>query len=99
MKADEVLKLLEKHEPECADRYKRIEQQLDKLQSCIVNSVHDSIVIDIHPNEVQQVIDIIKIVNDNMIALINSAFALEFNVPLLLEAKIGNNWLDTKDVM
>jgi len=48
---------------------------------------------------VQQVIDIIKIVNDNMIALINSAFALEFNVPLLLEAKIGNNWLDTKDVM
>ena len=76
-----------------------IEQQLDKLQSCIVNSVHDSIVIDIHPNEVQQVIDIIKIVNDNMIALINSAFALEFNVPLLLEAKIGNNWLDTKDVM
>jgi len=76
-----------------------IEQQLNNLQSCIVNSVHDSIVIDIHPNEVQQVIDIIKIVNDNMIALINSAFALEFNVPLLLEAKIGNNWLDTKDVI
>src|SRR6056300_294136 len=76
-----------------------IEQQLNNLHSCIVNSVHDSVVIDIHPNEVQQVIDIIKIVNDNMIALINSAFALEFNVPLLLEAKIGNNWLDTKDVM
>jgi len=76
-----------------------IEQQLNNLQSCIVNSVHDSIVIDIHPNEVQQVINIIKIVNDNMIALINSAFALEFNVPLLLEAKIGNNWLDTKDVI
>jgi hypothetical protein len=23
---------------------------------------------------------------------------LDFNVPLLLEAKIGPNWLDTKDV-
>ena len=34
-----------------------------------------------------------------MINLINSEFALEFTVPLLLEAKIGNNWLDTKDVM
>ncbi len=24
---------------------------------------------------------------------------IDFNVPLMLEAKIGNNWLDTKDVM
>jgi|TARA_A100000172_G_scaffold71188_1_gene51702 hypothetical protein len=33
MKADEVLKLLEKHESECADRYKRIEQQLDRFDT------------------------------------------------------------------
>ena len=76
-----------------------IENELVNLKSCIVNSVHDSIVIDIHPNEIQKVIHVIKLVNSKMISLINSAFALEFNVPLLLEAKIGNNWLDTKDVM
>ena len=29
---------------------------------------------------------------------IEKEFKLEFNVPLLLEAKIGTNWLDTKDV-
>jgi DNA polymerase I-like protein with 3'-5' exonuclease and polymerase domains len=76
-----------------------IENQLDPLQSCIVNSVHDSIVIDVHPDEVQKVIHIIKIINSSMIAMIEAEFKLQFNVPLLLEAKIGDNWLDTKDVM
>ncbi len=30
--------------------------------------------------------------------IINKQFKIDFNVPLLLEAKIGNNWLDTKDI-
>jgi len=75
-----------------------IEKQLETLQSCVVNSVHDSIVVDVHPNEEQHVLDVIKITNANMIKLIEGEFKLEFNVPLLLEAKIGINWLDTKDV-
>jgi hypothetical protein len=33
-----------------------------------------------------------------MISLIENEFKIELNVPLLLEAKIGDNWLDTKDV-
>ncbi len=31
MKADDVLKLLEKHEKECNGRYAQIQKQLDKL--------------------------------------------------------------------
>ena len=31
MKANEVLKLLEKHEEECGKRYERIEKSLDKF--------------------------------------------------------------------
>ena len=31
MKVEEVLKLLEKHESECNDRYKKIDKQLDRL--------------------------------------------------------------------
>lgn len=31
MRADEVLKLLEKHEKECSDRYSDIQKQLDRL--------------------------------------------------------------------
>ena len=75
-----------------------IEKQLEPYQSCVVNSVHDSIVVDVHPSEERQVLDVIKTTNENMITLIEKEFKLEFNVPLLLEAKIGNNWLDTVDV-
>ena len=31
MKVEEVLKLLEKHEAECNERYQKIDKQLDKL--------------------------------------------------------------------
>ena len=31
MKADDVLKLLEKHEADCSKRYAQIQKQLDKL--------------------------------------------------------------------
>ena len=75
-----------------------IEKKLEPYQSCVVNSVHDSIVVDVHPNEEKEILEVIKITNDNMISLIEKEFKIEFNVPLLLEAKIGYNWLDTKDV-
>ena len=68
-------------------------------KSCVVNTVHDSIVIDVHPNEREQVIDIIKQTNEDLPNLITLRWGIVFNVPLLLEAKIGNNWLDTKDVL
>ena len=76
---------------------------MDKLlkdkQSCIVNTVHDSIVIDIHPNEIDEVIQVINDTNSNLKSLIDNKWNIDFNVPLLLEAKIGNNWLDTKDIL
>ena len=76
-----------------------IDGLLKELKSCIVNTVHDSIVIDVHPNETQQVIDIISETNDVLKNIIDKQWDIDFNVPLMLEAKIGKNWLDTKDVM
>ena len=69
------------------------------LQSCIVNSVHDSIVIDVHPDEIQKVIHLIKLVNSRIKSIVDRHYQIDFNVPLALESKIGNNWLDTKDVL
>lgn len=68
------------------------------LQSKIVNTVHDSIVIDIHPDERCKVIDILDDTNKKLPELIKNRWGIDFNVPLLLEAKIGPNWLETKDV-
>ena len=75
-----------------------IDELLKDMQSCIVNTVHDSIVVDVHPDEESKVINIIQQTNDALPYLITQRWGVEFNVPLLLEAKIGPNWLDTKDV-
>ena len=75
-----------------------IDKELDIYNSCVVNTVHDSIVIDIHPEERESVLNVIRHTNNVMIDLINTTFGINFNIPLLLEAKIGSNWLDTKDV-
>jgi len=75
-----------------------IDKLLDGMQSCVVNTVHDSIVVDVHPDEERRVIDIIHQTNKELPDLITIRWGLVFNVPLLLEAKIGPNWLDTKDV-
>jgi DNA polymerase I-like protein with 3'-5' exonuclease and polymerase domains len=71
---------------------------VNQMHSCIVNTVHDSIVIDVHPNEKDKVLKVINRTNEMLTALVNKKWNIDFNVPLLLEAKIGPNWLDTKDV-
>ena len=76
-----------------------VDKLLSTLKSCVVNSVHDSIVIDIHPEEEKQVLFLLHSANKDLLNIINHKFNIDFNVPLLLEAKIGNNWLDTKDVI
>ena len=75
-----------------------IDKLLRNMNSCVVNSVHDSVVIDVHPDEEQQVVDIIAQANEALPSLITSRWGVVFNVPLLLEAKIGDNWLDVVDV-
>ena len=76
-----------------------IDSLLAYAKSCIVNTVHDSIVIDVHPHEERLVLQTIQKTNDDLPNLIAGKWGVTFNVPLLLEAKIGPNWLDTKDVM
>jgi len=76
-----------------------IDNLLEPMRSCIVNTVHDSIVIDVHPHEKDGVIDVINRTNRELSSLISKRWGITFNVPLLLEAKIGHNWLDTKDVV
>jgi DNA polymerase I-like protein with 3'-5' exonuclease and polymerase domains len=75
-----------------------IDKLLDNMKSCVVNTVHDSIVIDVHPDEERAVIEVIATANRDLKGLIAGRWGVDFNVPLLLEAKIGPNWLDTKDV-
>jgi len=72
--------------------------KLKSMKSMLVNSVHDSVVVDIHPDEVKEVKQIIVDINSKLKNTIEQKFKIEFNVPLLLEAKIGVNWLDQQEV-
>ena len=75
-----------------------MENMLLEMESCIVNTVHDSIVIDVHPDEVDVVLDLVNRINSQLKTLIDTRWQIDFNVPLKLDVKIGDNWLDTKDV-
>ena len=74
-----------------------IDGMLRKLKSCIVNTVHDSIVVDVHPQEEENVIKIIGVVNETLTDVINLRWGIDFNVPLMLEPKIGFNWLELSE--
>ena len=76
----------------------RLHELLQPLQSCVVNSVHDSMVVDVHPDEKEKVLFIIETLNRDIVKMVEDTYDVHMNVPLLLEAKIGPNWLDTVDV-
>lgn len=75
-----------------------IYNRLKTYRSCVVNSVHDSIVIDVHPEEIDTCIKVVDGVQSDLTQLINDRWGINFNVPLALEAKIGDNWLEQSEV-
>ena len=76
------------------EMHKRLRQK----KSCLVNTVHDSTVVDVHPDEKDDVLAMVSDLNNDLNNIIESTYGIELNVPMLLEAKIGRNWLDTVDV-
>ena len=68
--------------------------QKNNLQSVICNTVHDSIVIDVHPAEK----DIcIKLMREAMLSLpeeTESRYGIRYDMPVGIELKMGDNWLD-----
>jgi len=73
-------------------------ERLRHMKSCLVNTVHDSMVVDVHPDEKDYVISMVEELNKNLNKLVEETYGIKMNVPMLLEAKIGNNWLDTVDI-
>jgi DNA polymerase I-like protein with 3'-5' exonuclease and polymerase domains len=69
-----------------------------KLKSLLCNTVHDSIVVDVHPDEEEQVIETLK---ECMLSIPQQAkrrWGIDYDMPVGIELKIGSNWLDTKEI-
>jgi DNA polymerase I-like protein with 3'-5' exonuclease and polymerase domains len=68
------------------------------LKSLICNTVHDSIVMDVHPDEEEISIRLMK---EAMLSLKDECslrFGVDYNIPVGIELKIGSNWSDLTEV-
>ena len=66
-------------------------------RTCIINTVHDSITLDVHPEEmhvVKQAVDYFKNVN----RLIEERYGFTTEVPFTVDAKLGPNWMEGNKV-
>ena len=64
------------------------------LHSVIVNSVHDSLVVDTHENEENEVLSAIQEAEQNLREEFFIKFQVDLDVPLSIECKMGPNWMD-----
>ena len=70
----------------------------NNLQSVICNTVHDSIVIDAHPSEIDTCIRLMK---EAMLCLpqeTHRRYSVVYDMPVGIEIKMGDNWLDLHEV-
>ncbi len=70
-----------------------------KMKSLIINTVHDSVILDTHPDEIHHVISVIKTGFSNIKDSLLNRYDCELNVPLDFEIKKGINWLDLSTVL
>ena len=70
----------------------------NKVKSLMINTIHDSVLIDVHPNEEKIMIDIVKEGAKNVIPMMGDYYKIDFNIPLATEVKLGYNWLEMKEV-
>ena len=69
-----------------------------KPQSRIINTVHDSIIMDVHPDEKNTMIELLK---RSMLCIpeeCSTVFGVTFDMPIDIEMKIGTDWLNLEEL-
>jgi DNA polymerase I-like protein with 3'-5' exonuclease and polymerase domains len=69
-----------------------------KIPGVIVNSIHDSIVVDVPSTEVQHVSELFHAVFRDLPSNFKRIFGVDFNLPLLCEVQYGPNMKELIDV-
>jgi DNA polymerase-1 len=80
----------------CINIYKLMKEK--NVKSLLVNTVHDSIVADVHPDEKYIMGKIFEQGTADVIPALKEYYKIDFNVPLDTEIKIGYNWLDMEEI-
>lgn len=70
----------------------------EKIRGLQVNTVHDSIVVDVEENEVEKVANMFQSVFDDLPANFQRVFKVSFSLPLRAEILIGKNMKELTEV-
>lgn len=67
------------------------------FKSVPINTVHDSIVVDVFPGEEDAVISVMRDVMTNVHTEIARRYGYVMRMPLAIEMKLGDNWLEGRE--
>lgn len=67
-----------------------------KDKALLVNTVHDSVILDVHPEVLDKAIKVCYDVLSNASEEYETRFGYEFSLPLGIDIKIGSNWAEMK---
>ena len=78
----------------------KLDKQMQKLKmkSVICNTVHDSIVLDVHPDEKDLAIKVLSQAMRSLPQETKRRYGVYYDMPVGIELKIGKNWLDLEEV-
>jgi DNA polymerase I-like protein with 3'-5' exonuclease and polymerase domains len=77
------------------DLYNKLKDS--KSKSLIINTVHDSVVVDIYPGEELQVANMMYDSMTQVSQKFEELYNVKWSVPLEVDLEIGNNWLNMKN--
>lgn len=73
-----------------------LHNRLKEYKSYIMSTIHDSVIVDIHVDEYDEVIKIVASVMNDGQAILERRFGIKVNVPLTSEVKVGKNAFNTE---
>lgn len=77
--------------------YKRFKDA--EITGVLVNTVHDSIVVDCIESDVQKVASLFHSIFDDLPANFSRLFAVPFSLPLKCEVSVGPNMKELKEIV
>jgi DNA polymerase I-like protein with 3'-5' exonuclease and polymerase domains len=67
-----------------------------KDKALLVNTVHDSVILDVHPEVFDKALQVCYHVLSNASEEYEARFGYKFSLPLGIDIKIGSNWAEMK---
>ncbi len=64
----------------------------------LINTIHDSVLIDCKLDFVNESVIIIKDIMESVIERLDKKFGIKFDLPLIVEGKVGKSWADLKKI-